>query len=175
MNVAMTNVTVELSVDDFALSKSFYSALKFEVVWEEPADKMNGYLVMKLGNSILCFFCGNEYVYKHPYFSKFPNDTKRGYGVEISIPIENIDEYYAEISEKIDKKHISQKLKDQPWGKKDFRVEDPFGYFLRFNEPWNVLEYLPLEEDYKYVKTTSFKFQSKTFLFKNFLYFRINN
>ncbi len=149
MNVVMTNVTVELSVDDFSLTKSFYSTLKFEVVWEEPADKMNGYLVMKLENSVLCFFCGNEYVYKHPYFRKFPKETKRGYGVEISIPIENIDDYYSDISTKINKKYIFQELKEHPWGKKDFRIEDPFGYFLRFNEPWNVLEYLPLEEDYK--------------------------
>lgn len=146
---ALTDVTIELSVPDFKLTKNFYQKLGFKVVWEEPANKMNGYLVMKLNSSIICFFCGNNYVYKHPYFKNFPQDTKRGYGVEISIPIENIDTFYADIKSKIDPKNIFQPLKQQPWGKKDFRIEDPFGYFLRFNEPWNVLEYIPLEEDYK--------------------------
>lgn len=148
-NVARTDTTIELSVPSFQLAKDFYIKLGFEIVWEEPPKGMNGYLVMKLGSSILCFFCGNEEVYKHPYFKQFSQNTKRGYGVEISIPIENIDEYYKQIITKISEKDIFQPLKEQPWGKKDFRLEDPFGYFLRFNEPWNVLEYLPLESDYK--------------------------
>lgn len=148
MNVALTDITIELSVSDFALTKSFYSKLGFVKVWEEPANKMNGYLVMKLNSSILCFFCGNEFVYRHPYFKQFPNSTKRGYGTEISIPVDNISNYYDSIKTKIDQKYIFQPLKEQPWGKKDFRIEDPFGYFLRFNEPWNVLEYIPLSKDY---------------------------
>lgn len=147
--VTLTDITVELSVPSFEIAKEFYSKLGFKVVWEEPPKGMNGYLVMRLNQSILCFFCGNEVVYEHPYFRKFSKDTIRGYGVEISIPIENIDAYYQNLTSKISEKDIFQPLKLQPWGKKDFRLADPFGYFLRFNEPWNVLEYLPLETDYK--------------------------
>lgn len=142
-----TDTTTELSVPDFAQAKDFYSMLDFKVVWEEPPNKLNGYLVMKLDNSILCFFCGNDYVYEHPYFRQYPKTTKRGYGVEISIPAINIDKYYARVAKRIPE-HVYQPLKLQPWGKKDFRIEDCFGYFLRFNEPWNVLEYLPLNSDY---------------------------
>lgn len=148
MNTALTDTTIELSVPDFSITKEFYQKLDFEVVWEEPAEKMNGYMVMKRDQSILCFFCGNEYVYKHPYFKGFPKETKRGYGVEISIPVDDIDTVFAKIQTQIDSKHIFQPLKEQPWGKKDFRIEDPFGYFLRFNDPWNVLEYIALEDDY---------------------------
>lgn len=148
MNTATTDVTVELSVDDFELAKDFYRQLGFAVAWEEPAAGMNGYLVMYRQNSILCFFCGNDQVQQHPYFRQFPRDTIHGHGVEISIPVEDIDEFYDEVAKKIDQKHIFQPLKQQPWGKKDFRLVDPFGYFLRFNEPWNVLEYIPLEMDY---------------------------
>jgi uncharacterized glyoxalase superfamily protein PhnB len=147
--VALTNITIELSVPSFEKAKAFYSLLGFQIAWEEPPIGMNGYLVMHLEDSILCFFCGNEQVYQHPYFKQFPHDTTRGYGVEISIPVENIDQYYQEIYPKLLPQSIFQPLKLQPWGKKDFRLVDPFGYFLRFNEPWNVLEYLPLEEDYK--------------------------
>lgn len=148
LNKALTDITVELSVPDFETAKSFYSKLGFEVVWEEPPNKMNGYLVMRLNQSVLCFFCGNEYVYKHPFFRQFPNDTLRGYGVEISIPVNEIDRFYEKVAKKLPIENLFQALKEQPWGKKDFRVKDPFGYFLRFNEPWNVLEYLPLETDY---------------------------
>lgn len=145
--VALTDTILELSVPSFVQTKEFYSKLGFSVVWEEPPHGLNGYLVMKLNNSILCFFCGNDQVYKHPYFSQCPLDTKRGYGVEISIPVTNIEKYYSKITTRIPH-NIFQPLKLQPWGKKDFRVEDCFGYFLRFNEPWSVLEYLPLESDY---------------------------
>lgn len=144
----MTDVTIELSVPSFTVAKDFYGRLGFEVVWEEPPKGMNGYLVMRRSVSILCFFCGNEEVYSHPYFRQFPNDTYRGYGVEISIPIEDIDAYYQSVVTALGEEAVFQPLKQQPWGKKDFRIEDPFGYFLRFNEPWNVMEYLPLESDY---------------------------
>lgn len=147
--VALTDTTIELSVPSFVIAKEFYSNLGFKVIWEEPPKGMNGYLVMQLNQSILCFFCGNEMVYEHPYFKIFSKDTTKGYGVEISIPIDNIDEYYQNVVHKISEKYIFQPLKLQPWGKKDFRLADPFGYFLRFNEPWNVLEYLPLDTDYK--------------------------
>lgn len=148
LNVALTDTTVELSVDSFQKVKDFYTKLDFVVVWEEkPKDnEQNGYMVMKFGNSILCFFCGNDEMYNHLYFKNFPKTTKRGYGVEIAIPVEHIDAYYQKISLQIEKKHIYQVLKTKPWGKKDFRIEDPFGYFLRFNEPWNVLEYLPYSQ-----------------------------
>lgn len=145
---SLTDITIELSSPDFKATKEFYQRLGFKVVWEEPPMKMNGYLVMQLNQSILCFFCGNEYVYQHPYFKNSPQDTKRGYGVEISIPVNNIDAYYQQVISRIPESEIFQPLKEQPWGKKDFRLEDPHGYFLRFNEPWNVLEYLALETDY---------------------------
>jgi len=148
-NVALTDTTIELSVTSFETAKKFYGDLGFELIWEEPPAGMNGYMVMSLGNSVLCFFCGNEEVYNHPYFKQFPRDTKRGYGVEISIPVDNIDDYYAQVVNKIPRENLFQPLKEQPWGKKDFRIADPFGYFLRFNEPWNVLEYLPLESNYQ--------------------------
>ncbi len=145
---AFTDITVELSSPNFEITKNFYKKLGFSVVWEESPQDMNGYLVMRLQQSILCFFCGNEFVFQHPYFKSFPKETKRGYGVEISIPIVNIDKYYQKVITALPKTSIFQELKEQPWGKKDFRIEDPDGYFLRFNEPWNVLEYLPLKEDY---------------------------
>lgn len=134
-----TNTLIELSVPSFDKVMDFYSKLEFKKVWEEVPKDMNGYLVIKRENSVLCFFCGNKQVYQHPFFSKFPKSTARGYGVEISIPVENIDEYYSKIRLKLSKASVFQELKLQPWGVKDFRLVDPFGYFLRINEPTDFL------------------------------------
>lgn len=134
-----TNILVELSVNNFQTVKDFYSILDFKTVWEEKPKGMNGYLVMKRLDSILCFFCGNKEVSNHPYFVKFPRTTTKGYGVEISIPVEDIDKFFDKIKNKIPKENIFQELRLQPWGVKDFRLIDPFGYFLRFNEPTDFL------------------------------------
>jgi hypothetical protein len=47
--------------------------LGFAVVWVNDE-----YLVMKRRDSVLFFYAGDERVYSHPYFGKFPKDTKRG-------------------------------------------------------------------------------------------------
>ncbi len=138
-NFTYTNTLIELSVPNFDDVMNFYSKLEFEKVWEEEPRGMNGYLVIKRNDSVLCFFCGNENVYKHPFFTKFSKTSVRGYGVEISIPVENIDEYYSKVVKSLPQKSIFQKLKLQPWGVKDFRLVDPFGYFLRINEPTDFL------------------------------------
>lgn len=33
---------------------------------------------------------------------------------------------------------IVDELRDRPWGARDFRLEDPFGYYLRISEPRDV-------------------------------------
>ena len=71
--------------------KDFYSKLGFEIVWEYPPKDQSGYLVMKRGNSILAFFCGNEEVYNHPFFKRFSKTTPRGNGTEVAIYIPDLD------------------------------------------------------------------------------------
>jgi len=133
---ASSDIILELHVPDFGKVKDFYGKLGFEIVWERKPEGFKGYLVMKKQESVLCFWGGNEEVYNHPYFKQFSKDTKRGCGVEIIIFVEDIEKYYKEVS-KFAK--IVEELKFQPWGDKDFRVEDPFGYYLRFSNPYNTL------------------------------------
>lgn len=146
-NYTYTNTLIELSVPSFEKIKEFYSILGFEQVWQEDPKDMNGYLVIKRGDSVLCFFCGNENFYQHPYFVKFPKTTVKGYGVEISIPVENIDDFYKKVLQILPKDSIFQKLKLQPWGVKDFRLIDPYGYFLRINEPTDFINPILLGEN----------------------------
>lgn len=138
----LTDIFVELHVPDFALAKDFYEKLDFKKVWEIEPRGRQGYLVMKKGKSLLGFYCGSQEVYQHSYFKKFAPDTPRGYAVEITISIRDIEAYYQKISRKIDKKYIVQPLKLSHYDKTsklNFRLVDPFGFYLHFSKPMNML------------------------------------
>ena len=138
----LTDISIELHVPVFSAVKDFYGKLGFKVVWERQPKGNSGYLVMKRNKSILCFYCGSKQVYKHSFFKKFPKTTPRGYGVEVAIYIsdEKIEDFYKHVLKTIGKKYIAEQLKVKPWGSKDFRMIDPFGYYLCMREPQNILK-----------------------------------
>lgn len=136
-NPAKTDVILELHVPDFEKVKDFYGQLGFKVVWERKPEGFKGYLVMKMNDSILCFWAGNENVYYHPYFKRFSKDTKKGYGVEIVVFVNDIEKFYEKTKGFA---NVVEELVKQPWGDKDFRIEDPFGYYIRISEPYNTLQ-----------------------------------
>jgi len=137
MKPAQNNVLLELHVPDFEKVKEYYQKLGFEIIWERQPEGFKGYLILKMGDNILCFWAGNEHVYEQPFFSKFSTETQRGYGVEIVIMVENIEAYYKKVK---DYANVVEELVTQPWGLKDFRTEDPFGYYLRFTSYHNILD-----------------------------------
>ena len=137
----LSGIVVELHVPDFRPAIDFYSLLGFSVVWGQSGKK--GYLVMKSGPNILNFYCGTQEVFNHSYFRNLPPDTPRGYAVEIVIPVDDVHALYDKISQ-INKKglfggKIVEDLKLKPWGKYDFRMVDPFGFYIRICEPDNWL------------------------------------
>ena len=134
---AQNSVLIELHVPDFQKAKKFYKQLGFKVVWERKPEGEKGYLVMKKENNILCFWPGNANVWNQPYFRNFPKNTKRGYAVELVIIDNNIEELYKKCK-KFAK--IAGDLRLKPWGLKDFRIEDPFGFYLRITEPHDILD-----------------------------------
>lgn len=76
-------------------------------------------------------------VSEQPYFKRFPRDTKRGYGVEIIITTtEDLKKLQEVLS--VHEVNIVEELTIQPWGLYDFRVEDPFGYYLRVTTPHDI-------------------------------------
>jgi catechol 2,3-dioxygenase-like lactoylglutathione lyase family enzyme len=129
------HIQLELHVPDFAITKDFYTKLGFRIIWIREKGDADDYLVMGKDGTILNFWPGNEAVFEQPYFKNFSNDTKRGYGVEIVYNVENIDEYYNQVS---DFANIVEELHLQPWGLKDFRFEDPFGFYFRITEPHDI-------------------------------------
>jgi len=135
--MAKNRSVVELHVADFSKVEQYYSSLGFRIVWRREAVGANGYLVMEFEENVLCFWPGTESVIKHSYFSTFPNDTVRGYGVEIVIFVSDISSFY--------EKHFSsdevvEPLVRRPWGVSDFRTIDPNGYYLRFSESFDILD-----------------------------------
>lgn len=131
----LSDILVELHVPDFKTAKKFYSSLGFKVVWEKKPKEREGYLVMRRGSSIINFYCGNYHVYLQSYFKRYPCNTKRGYAVEIIVPIDDIERYYKKISTKYKSKIVGQL--EKRFDKLDFRMVDPFGFYLRFVERYD--------------------------------------
>jgi len=128
----MTDVLIELHVPDFKKTIAFYTLLGFRVLRAEDGPK--GYVVMKRGRSIINFYGGERSVSEHSFFKRFPSTTKRGYGVEIIIPIRNIKHFYAQINHRV---RVVQGLEFKRWGAWDFRIVDPFGYYICCTGPRN--------------------------------------
>ncbi len=124
---------VELHVPDFEKVKEFYGAFGFVPVRREPPDPE--YLVLQAHGVSIAFWPGNEKWREQSYFSRFDPETKRGFGVEIVLAVEDIDVAYR-IAQQL---HcVVEELTLQSWGLRDFRVEDPFGYYLRFTQPHDL-------------------------------------
>lgn len=123
-------IGIELHVSDFVPVRDFYPKLGFREVRQEK-----NYLVMQLEDNLINFYGGAPQIYQHQYFKRFPSNTQPGYGVEVIITIQDLRGVY-------DKARqigcIQADLQDRAWGAKDFRVADPFGYYLRFTTPYTL-------------------------------------
>ena len=124
-----TDIFVELHVPDFQIAIDFYRQLGFAI-----AARQAEYLVLRKGKSQFNFYKGTEAVYEHSYFGQFPKSTKRGYAVELILFEDQLDELFARIKDTV---NIAAPIKLKPWGKRDFRIVDPFGFYLRISEPYN--------------------------------------
>lgn len=140
-NPIRNNLIIELHVPDLEKVKNFYSKLGFEVSMENKAnEKEQGYLTMiredDIGNTMLNFYGGDDRVYGQSYFKQFPKDTKRAYASEVTIPVKDIESLYELVMTNL-KDYVVKPLCDiedhnHKW--RDFRMEDPFGFYLRFTE-----------------------------------------
>ncbi|HEV2118717.1 MAG TPA: VOC family protein [Candidatus Bathyarchaeia archaeon] len=142
----LTDVFIELHVPDFNRTIEFYSRLGFKLRW-----RSEDYLVMKRKRSVLNFYGGSEKVYRHSYFGRFSKNTKCGYGVEIIIPVDRVERLYKTVR-KFAK--VVQPLQSKKWGRRDFRILDPFGFYLRITERYEWVGELDakqkkLVQDYK--------------------------
>lgn len=124
---------VELHVPDFGPVKEFYGALGFRVAREDRSDDGDGYLVLALDGNLLAFWPGSSLVERHPYFGDA--DLKVGHRVEIVLMVEAIEVIHERARQL---GAVVAPLVHRPWGVRDFRAQDPFGFYLRFSEPQDV-------------------------------------
>jgi lactoylglutathione lyase len=130
----LTDVYIELHVPDFKRTIEFYSRLGFKIVW-----RTEDYLVMKRKRSVLNFYGGSEKIYRHSYFGGFGKKTKTGYGVEIIIPVDQVEGFYKRVRKFAE---VVQPLQLKKWGRRDFRILDPFGFYLRITERYEWISRL---------------------------------
>lgn len=127
---ALTDLLVELHVPSFEPVEQFYGTLGFT-----PVRRETRYLVMRRERTILNFYGGDAAVGEHSYFGSYPHDTKRGYGVEIVIFVSDLDAVF-DVAHQVAK--VLAPPARRPWGCRDFRIEDPFGFYLRISEPYDA-------------------------------------
>ncbi len=141
MNQVTNNIVLELHVPDFSKVREFYSMFGFRELRYDPTSGGGsdlGYLVIcredVLGETHLNFYGDKEKVSQHSHFRDFPADTPRGYAVEITIPVSDIEGLWKSVKDKLKPEQIIQPLRLKRWGKKDFRVVDLHGFYVRFTE-----------------------------------------
>ncbi len=141
MDPIQNNLVLELHVPEFAPVRDFYGQFGFKELSYDPTSGGGsdlGYMVLarqdKLGRTLVNFYGDKDKVSQHARFKDFPSDTPRGYGVEITIIVNDINKLWSEVSSKLNPASISQPLALKRWGKQDFRVIDPFGFYVRFTE-----------------------------------------
>lgn len=132
-------IFIELHVPDFDITKNFYQKLGFKIVSDDGIEDGVGYFIMERNGAMINFYGGSDKVYNQSYFKRFDKNTPRGFEVELVIPIEDIDEYYAMVKNNAPENIVGElkDKKDRTLTWRDFRVADPFGFYLRFTEPIN--------------------------------------
>ena len=119
----------ELSVSNIDKSKEFYLSLGFKIIYEREETK---FCFLQLeDNQIMIEEENNNWSVgkmEYPY----------GRGINISMTIKDIDEYYKNIKEKNlklfkDLEIHEYRANDKIYHDKEFLIQDPDGYLLRFN------------------------------------------
>jgi hypothetical protein len=137
---------IEFHVPDFAPVREFYGLIGFEVCREHPAEDRKGYLVLALEENVLCFWGGNDCIYTQEYFKRFGPESPKGVGVEVVLQVEDVRQFYNRVKDKV---AILEPLKMRAWGLEDFRLLDPFGFYLRFTSRHDIKAYRSGEELFK--------------------------
>ncbi|WP_245632877.1 VOC family protein [Alicyclobacillus kakegawensis] len=116
---------IELFVQNVAASADFYvRVLGFSSSEKQTAE----YTVVRSGGVQIGLGALANLPQDHPLQLRHPNERK-GIGVEIVIEVDDVDAFYEKV--RSSGYPIQEALTVRPWGLKDFRLQDPDGYYLR--------------------------------------------
>ena len=119
----------ELSVTDINKSKEFYLSLGFSIKYERLENKFcfleleqNQIMIEQINDN------WNTGILEYPF----------GRGINISMSVSNVEEFYNNIKNKNIKifKELeihTYRVDDKEYQDKEFLIQDPDGYLLRFN------------------------------------------
>ena len=127
--IVYNSLIPELSVSNIDISKKFYLDLGFKIRYER---KENKFCFLQLeGNQIMIEENNDNWntgKLEHPY----------GRGINLSMTVSNIEKMYEILKEKnikffLDLEIHEDRIDDKISYDKEFLIQDPDGYLLRFN------------------------------------------
>ena len=122
----MALLRLELFVADLERSLDFYRrVLGFHL---DHASE-GGYTALSRGEAQIALNLADHLPADHPVY--FGGDERPGRGVEIVLEVDDLEALYEQVQHA--NWPVERALQRQPWGTVDFRVQDPDGYYLRFN------------------------------------------
>ena len=128
--IKFNSLIPELSVSNIENSKKFYENIGFKVIYERKEDKFC-FIQLEENQIMIEEINGNWNVGEltYPY----------GNGINISMSVKDVQKLYNALKNKnikffIDLKISEYKVNDKVYQDKEFLIQDPDGYLLRFNE-----------------------------------------
>ena len=122
----MTILRLELFVADLPRSIDFYRrVLGFDL----EHSSAGGYTALRRGEAQIALNRAEHLPADHPV--AIAAGERPGRGVEIVLEVDDLEGLYEQVQAA--GWPIERALQRQPWGTVDFRVQDPDGYYLRFN------------------------------------------
>lgn len=119
----------ELSVTDIEVSKEFYKSLGFHIVYERKETR---FAFIELdGNQLMIEELNDNW-------DVGPLERPFGRGINISMSVDNVEEMFNNLKEKgikffLELEVHSYRVDDKVYQDKEFLIQDPDGYLLRFN------------------------------------------
>src|SRR3989344_9483323 len=118
----VNNLIIELHVPSFKLARDFFAIFGFTELRYDPVSGGNsdlGYLVLarndEIGETHLNFYGDKEKVSQHSHFKDFPVDTPRGYAVEVTIPVSDVENLWKSAKDQLAPGQIAQPLELKRW------------------------------------------------------------
>ena len=130
MDMKFNSLIPELSVSNIEKSKTFYQELGFKIMYERPEEKFcflelenNQIMIQELNNN------WNVGIMEYPY----------GRGINISMTITDVEKMYNDLKKKNLKFYLElethhYRVDEEISDDKEFLIQDPDGYLLRFND-----------------------------------------
>lgn len=119
----------ELTVTNIEKSKEFYQNIGFEIMYER---KENKFCFLQLEDNQIMIEEQND------NWNVGEMEYPFGRGINISMSVNNVEKLYEELKNKnikmfLDLEIHEYKVNDEIYKDKEFLIQDPDGYLLRFN------------------------------------------